>query len=221
MLDLIADNIVPAFLVLLGFQIAFILIVEAIRQAKVRRSFAEFRRQKRQHQAEIEQLRRSHTSELSALRETIRQEKSAIRPHTAVEHCKFARRKLLNKAEFALFARLESFVPALPKRRRLFCQVSLLEFLDPTENPDHPEMRSATIEAIKAFRVDFLIINGFGYPELGIEYQGTGHVQGNSGYRDQIKREVFRKAGIPLLEVDAQFSWPTVENRIRELLVAQ
>ncbi|MBM2577589.1 DUF2726 domain-containing protein [Jannaschia sp. Os4] len=207
-------------LVLTGICAAFLLIVPALHSAKRRRALAELRRQRRHHDAEVAALTRAHDREVAGLREAIRFERSAMRPHAAVDACAIEPRPLLNREEADLFARLEALADALPNGVRLFSQVSLLEVFRPRALNGDPKVRLAAFDAYKASRVDFLFVNRRGYPLLGIEYQGTGHAQGNSAYRDQIKREVFRKGGVPLLEVMADYTWPDVETRVREAVRA-
>lgn len=213
-----------AMLAAMGFMagVLFILgaVVDAARRAKSRRFLAEHRRQARRHADALAATRRAHDAEIAALREAIRLERSAIRAHTAIEACAIEPRPLLNRDEFGLLLRLEVLAASLPNQQRLFSQVSLLEVFHARALNGDPKTRLAAFEAYKAFRVDFLVVNRRGYPVLGIEHQGSGHHHGNAAYRDQIKREVFRKAAVPLLEVAADYDWADVEARVREALRA-
>ena len=52
-----------------------------------------------------------------------------------------------------------------------------------------------------------------------LEYQGTGHHQGNAAARDAVKKEALRKAGIEYHEVVAGHTTPGELRRLVEKLV--
>ena len=54
---------------------------------------------------------------------------------------------------------------------------------------------------VNSKRVDFLVIDTKGNALLAIEYQGSGHYQGNAALRDEIKRMAFRSAGMAFYEL--------------------
>ena len=55
-------------------------------------------------------------------------------------------------------------------------------------------------------------------PALAVEYQGHGHYQNRAFMRDAVKREAVRKAGVPFLEIPAEYDVTVEENRIRAAL---
>lgn len=114
-------------------------------------------------------------------------------------------RPLMNRSEYRVYAELEALVGGSRARHRLFAQVSLGAMFATDRNDGVVDRRTETRAWHKANikRVDFVIVDRTGMPVVGIEYQGTGHYQGNHAARDLVKREVFRLAGVPLLEVEA------------------
>ena len=102
---------------------------------------------------------------------------------------------LMNKSEYHVFKILEPWI-AEQTRFRLFAQVSLGEVFRTKDNN--------AFASINSKRVDFLIIDWNGYPALGIEVQGAGHGQGNADERDCVKRQIFKKANVPLLEIECK-----------------
>lgn len=59
---------------------------------------------------------------------------------------------------------------------------------------------------INSKRADFLVVDREGWPVAVIEYQGSGHYQGNAQERDAVKRTVLPRAGIRYIEVAAPLS---------------
>lgn len=203
-----------------GVMFAYLLIFHLIAQRQRARGKGELRRQARAYQAKLDAQERAHAAEVAALREAIRYERGSLRPHDAVARCTIHKRPLLNRQEYNLFTHLEALVANLPNNERLFAQVSLVEVFAARATDDSAQTRRAAFEAYGAMRCDFLLVDRGGYPLCGIEYQGTGHHQGNFAYREQIKREVFRKAGVPLVEVAADMAWPEIESRLRGVIRA-
>jgi Protein of unknown function (DUF2726) len=105
----------------------------------------------------------------------------------------FKKQKLLNKSEFRLFAAIEREIAVAGLDWRLMAQVNLGEILYTNDKPAY--------WAINSKRVDFLLIDNAGTPLHAIEYQGSGHHQGNAAARDAVKKEALRKAGIGYYEV--------------------
>jgi len=72
---------------------------------------------------------------------------------------------------------------------------------------------SIAYRAINSKRVDMLIIDCYGNPICTIEYQGSGHEQGNWEIRDEIKRLALESANINHIEInpDDQFYIQNIE----------
>jgi len=110
-------------------------------------------------------------------------------------------RKPINAESFrAVYSVLEQSLKPLKPKHRILAEVSLGSFIG-TCNKSHRDYASdLAFRSINRKRVDFLIINQVGDPSLAIEYHGSGHFQGNAESRDAVKRLIFQKVGIPLLE---------------------
>ena len=65
------------------------------------------------------------------------------------------------------------------------------------------------------------MIDRRGHIVAAIEYQGTGHHQDNAFLRDAVKREAVRKAGVPYIEVEADFDASEVRGRLGRILMPE
>ena len=113
-------------------------------------------------------------------------------------------KKLMNPAEFRTFRQLELLVAQAGGGQRLFSQVSMGEFLSVNPRSADRSARTSAFNRINSKRVDYLIIDQAGFPVAALEYQGSGHYQADAVARDNIKREAFRLAGVPFVEVARQ-----------------
>lgn len=113
-------------------------------------------------------------------------------------------KRLMNGAEYRVFEQLEQLVAEAGGGRRIFSQVSLGEILRVSPRSGDRSARASAFNRINAKRVDYLIVDRSGIPVVAIEYQGRGHYQADATARDNIKREAFRLAGVPFVEVAAQ-----------------
>ncbi|MDU3075308.1 MAG: DUF2726 domain-containing protein [Mixta calida] len=109
-----------------------------------------------------------------------------------------AERQLMNKSEYVVFCRLEALLAKTHSSYRVFAQVSLGEILGSDSKPAY--------WAINSKRADFVIIDRTGQPVAVVEYQGTGHYQGDASVRDAVKREACKSAGIAFIELSAGYS---------------
>jgi len=99
---------------------------------------------------------------------------------------------------------------SLEKEYRILAEVSLGSFIRADSN--------LAFRSINSKRVDFLIIDASGDPQLAIEYHGSGHFQGNAKARDAVKRLIFRKVGIPLLEFKEGVSADNVRDEVNKII---
>ena len=88
---------------------------------------------------------------------------------------------------------------------RVMAQVSLGEILRSED--------AAAFSAVNSKRVDLLIVDERHQPIAAVEYQGTGHWQGNAAARDAVKKEALRKAGVAYIEVIAGSHLPADLHR--------
>ena len=82
---------------------------------------------------------------------------------------------------------------------------------------DAHERRDA-YASINSKRLDFALISKTGYIDLAVENQGTGHHQGKAFARDAVKKEALRRAGVPVLEVNAGIEPSAMRAQLEDLL---
>lgn len=138
----------------------------------------------------------------------------------AIARVDFECTPLLNKEEARLLPILESVTRDLRAGHRVMAQTSLGELLRPTSASGSEEDRKAAFASINSKRLDFAVIDRSGRLVLAVEYQGTGHHQGQAFMRDAVKREVLRRAGVPFLEVAADFETKPLRDRVLDILTA-
>lgn len=131
----------------------------------------------------------------------------------------FERTPLLNKSEFQVFLLLEQVVREVGGGHRVMAQTPLGEILKP-KGAGYKELDLA-FRSINSKRVDFVIVDRAGFAVVGVEYQGNGHYQGTAALRDAVKREAFRSAGVPLIEVFAAFDRREVATRVRAAIAGR
>lgn len=125
---------------------------------------------------------------------------------------------LLNREEARLLPLLETTVREAGDGHRLMVQTSLGELIRPSQTQGTTEDRRRGFASINSKRLDFAIINRFGYLVLAIEYQGSGHFQTQSFMRDAVKREALRKTGIAMLEIPTRFTPDAVRASVLDIV---
>ena len=112
----------------------------------------------------------------------------------------FYPRPVMNKGESVVFYAAKS---ALARRGlrdwHVFPQVSLGEFIGTDSVWEFRANRAH--QSINSKRCDVLIANEKGLPVAVIEFQGSGHYQGNASGRDAVKRIAAERAVIGFVEV--------------------
>lgn len=134
-----------------------------------------------------------------------------------VSAVEFERQPLLNKGEFRVLLVLEKVVRDLRAGHRVMAQTSLGEILRPKDCV-RAESAELAFRSINSKRSDFIVVNRRGFAVLAVEYQGTGHHQGNAAHRDAVKRVAFRSAGVALIEVPAEFDGEALAQAVRNVL---
>jgi len=125
---------------------------------------------------------------------------------TWVRAAAFSSKPVMNKSEYQVFLLIEQLVQKRYRGCRLFAQTSLGEILGSSDQQ--------AFKSINSKRIDMLIMGTDGYPAVAIEYQGTGHYQGDAEIRDAIKREALERAGIPLVEIFPQDRTRAIEDKV-------
>ncbi|GGD94849.1 hypothetical protein GCM10011390_12000 [Aureimonas endophytica] len=86
---------------------------------------------------------------------------------------------------------------------RLSFEVAMGAFVKTASESDD-RLGRAAFSSYNSKRVDFLLVDGQGYPRLVVEYHGTGHdLSGDAEDRMAVKRLALQRAGIPLAEIPA------------------
>jgi len=136
-----------------------------------------------------------------------------------IENVTLRSRKPITAESFrAVYAILEQSLESFEKKYRILAEVSLGSFIGTYNEPHKDYASNLAFRSINSKRVDFLIIDPIGYPKLAIEYHGSGHFQGNAESRDTVKRLIFQKVGIPLLEFEEGVSSDNVRDAIMKNL---
>lgn len=117
-----------------------------------------------------------------------------------IEEAELYKRNPINKEAYRIFRSIEMQLPKRP-RYRLLAEVSMGAFLG-TSKTGNIKRNQRAFSAFGSKRVDFLVIDEFGQPVVAVEYQGTGHFQGDAPLRDAVKKRALQKAGVQLLEVE-------------------
>ncbi|QDD92659.1 Hypothetical protein HVIM_04493 (plasmid) [Roseomonas mucosa] len=112
-------------------------------------------------------------------------------------------KRVLNGGEAAIYASACNITTRIDPAWRVWPQVSLGEVL---RTEGHSDADREAFRWINSKRADFLVVDGEGWPVAVIEYQGSGHYQGNASERDAVKRTVLPRAGIHYIEVAAPLS---------------
>lgn len=133
----------------------------------------------------------------------------------AIARVEFEPTPLLNRQEARLLPLLESITRDLRAGHRVMAQTSLGELIRPKPDSATEDDRSAAFASINSKRLDFAIIDRAGRLAVAVEYQGCGHHQGHAFMRDAVKREVLRRAGIPLIEVEPDFDAAHLRHRVK------
>ncbi len=128
----------------------------------------------------------------------------------------FAAKSIFNRSESRLFRFLAGEVNGCSPSLFVMGQTSLREIV----RTDDPFIRGGGHYALGDRRVDFTITDEHGRVLIAVEYHGGGHFQNNARERDEIKRIVLEKAGIPLLIVKQGESPADVRKRLSEKLAA-
>lgn len=127
-----------------------------------------------------------------------------------VQAAGFSSKPVMNKSEYQVFLHVEELIQTRYRGCRLFAQTSLGEILGSDD-------QKAFI-SINSKRIDMLIMGTDGYPAVAIEYQGTGHYQGDAEVRDAIKREALERAGVPLVEIFPNDTGSSIQSKIAKAM---
>lgn len=145
-----------------------------------------------------------------------------------VQQGDFSPRRPINKEAYqSVFVVAEKHLSTLHGNYRIFAEVAMGSFLktpyldygwQPKEKWKEKANNERAFRSINSKRVDFLIIDAIGMPRLVIEYQGSGHYQGNAEERDIVKQRALENAGVPMLAVFPDTPPEEIKRSISEYL---
>lgn len=108
----------------------------------------------------------------------------------------------VNKEAFKVFQALEVHLGGKKQKWRLFAEVGLGAFVRTSVESGSRAQRWRAFRSYGGKRVDFLIIDPWGYPAVAIEYHGSGHEKSDdAAARDVVKKRALQRAGVELLEI--------------------
>lgn len=137
---------------------------------------------------------------------------------TAIARAGFQKARLLNKEEARLLPLLERVAREVGQGHRVMAQTSLGEVLRPCPGSGSSDELKAAYASINSKRLDFAIFDRTGFLACAVEYQGSGHYQGNAFMRDAVKKEALPRASVPLVEVPCKFEPSDLQAAIRRLI---
>lgn len=140
-----------------------------------------------------------------------------IRFVSGVELC--ARRPVNREAVKVLYT-LENWVKDRQPQWRIAFEVSMGAFIKTTGSPDS-DLHKMAFSSFNSKRVDFLLINRNGDPQLVVEYHGSGHyLSDDASDRMKVKRLALNRAGIPLVEVPEKTPRASIKRMLDERIPA-
>ncbi len=136
----------------------------------------------------------------------------------AIATARFERKPMLSSNEARLLALLEALVEKVGERHRVVvgtCMGDLLRTRD-----DHISVRAkrAALASIQSKQLDFAIIDRRGLLICALEYRDSAQSQDCGLMSDAVKREVLRRAGVPLIEIPARFETTEISAALLRIL---
>lgn len=123
-----------------------------------------------------------------------------------VQASQYAVRPVMNKSVYPVFKIIERHFKELNQGHRVIPEMCM---------GAAPQcVNEEGFSSINSKRIDIGVIDWMGHLILAVEYNGTGHYQGNAAGRDAVKRMALNKARVPLIEIIPDDD----ENRILEKL---
>lgn len=102
-------------------------------------------------------------------------------------------RPIMNKGAYQVFRITERYFKEINQGHRVIPEMCMGAVLQCSNQEG--------FSSINSKRLDIGVINQIGNLILAIEYNGSGHYQGNASGRDAVKRMALNKARVPLIEI--------------------
>jgi len=128
-------------------------------------------------------------------------------PLTLIRKTELKAKKPINGEAYLRFHEIQKSLLLRSRKYQLFAEVQLAAFICSRNYPPSLQAKKA-FNSFQFKRLDFLIIDAVGEPAVAIEYDGTGHFQGDENkieqtkLSDRMKELVFEKADIEFLRID-------------------
>lgn len=135
-----------------------------------------------------------------------------------IQQCKLKPYKPMNKEAVKYFYYLNEWIQKNQLNWYVSFEVSMGAFIR-TSGVEEAELKKLAFSSYNSKRVDFLLIDHFGYPKCVIEYHGSGHYLSQSANeRMQVKKLVLENADILLIEIPEQLDKQVFFERLQVLL---
>ncbi|MDI2089959.1 DUF2726 domain-containing protein [Commensalibacter oyaizuii] len=137
-----------------------------------------------------------------------------------LQNCALKVKKPINREAVQYFYYLNEWIKQYHPNWYVSFEVSMGAFITTQGSDNNDETaRDLAFRSYNSKRVDFLLIDHRGFPRCAIEYNGSGHdLSGNADERMQVKILVFKKVGIPLIELSEGMEKKQVFMRLNKLL---
>ena len=122
------------------------------------------------------------------------------------------RSSIMNKSEMAFFFELQK---QLPEGYHIFPNMRIADILDAVDGKGF----YARNNKIMPKHIDFLVCNRYFNPMVAIEVNGSSHRRADRIESDDLKREIFKDAKLPLEFVDVGTSFEQSVSRVKSYLV--
>ena len=93
-----------------------------------------------------------------------------------ISRVELARKRLLQPGEYKVFRLLEEVADEMQAGHRVMAQTSMGEIIETRKISGTKEERDLAFRSYNSKCLDYLVIDRAGWPVLGVEYQGGGHL---------------------------------------------
>lgn len=121
---------------------------------------------------------------------------------------------VMNKSEQAFFYELQK---QLPEGYHVFPNMRIADILEAIDGKGFYNRRNKILPK----HIDFLICDRYFKPVVAIEINGSSHRRPDRIESDNLKREIFKDANLPLEFVDVGTSFEQSVQRIKDLLLVK
>ena len=123
------------------------------------------------------------------------------------------RSSVMNRSEIAFYFELEK---QIPKEYHIFPNMRIADFIDATDGKGFYNRRNKILPK----HVDFLICDPSFKPIVAVEVNGSSHHRRDRIERDELVREIFAEAKLPLEWVDVGSSFEQSVARVKSYLLS-